>query len=67
MPSTRQGCAEILGDEYHGKIPLPRIPMYQGYGITARHIPAVMIGNRSVTADLNPIYEAQTLLRGNMR
>ena len=27
MPSTRRGCAEILGDRYHGKIPLPRIPM----------------------------------------
>ena len=25
MPSTWQGCAEILGDRYQGKIPLPRI------------------------------------------
>ena len=29
MPSTWRGCAEILGDMYHGKIPLPRIPTYQ--------------------------------------
>ena len=29
MPSTRQGCAEILGDRYHGKIPLPQIPKDQ--------------------------------------
>ena len=28
MPSTRRGCAEILGDRYQGKIPLPRIPTY---------------------------------------
>ena len=29
MPSTWQGCTEILGDRYQGKIPLPRIPTYQ--------------------------------------
>ena len=29
MPSTRRGCAEILGDRYHKKIPLPRIPTYR--------------------------------------
>ena len=26
-PSTRRGCAEILGDQYQGKVPLPRIPI----------------------------------------
>ena len=25
MPSARRGCAEILGDPYHRKVPLPRI------------------------------------------
>ena len=30
MPSTWQGCAEILGDRYHGKIPLPQIPRDRG-------------------------------------
>ena len=35
MPSTWQGCAEILGDKYHGKIPLPRIPTYRGTDNTA--------------------------------
>ncbi len=34
MPSTWQGCAEILGDQYHGKIPFPQIPMYQATGHT---------------------------------
>ena len=34
MPSTRRGCAEILGNRYHNKIPLPRIPPYQGTGHT---------------------------------
>ena len=33
LPSTRRGCAEILGDRYQGKIPLPRIPTYQGTDI----------------------------------
>ena len=35
MPSTWRGCAEILGDRYQGKIPLPRIPTYQGTDIAA--------------------------------
>ena len=35
MPSTRQGWAEILGDRYQGKIPLPRIPTYRGTDIAA--------------------------------
>ena len=35
MPSTWQECAEILGDKYHGKIPLPRIPTYQATDNTA--------------------------------
>ena len=35
MPSTRQGCAEILGNRYQGKIPLPRIPTYRGTDIAA--------------------------------
>ena len=26
QPSARRGCAEILGDPYHKKVPLPRIP-----------------------------------------
>ena len=26
-PSTRRECAEILGDQYQGKVPLPRIPI----------------------------------------
>ncbi len=34
MPSTWQGCDEILGDRYHNKIPLPRIPPYRGTGNT---------------------------------
>ncbi len=32
MPSTQQGCAEILGDQYQGKIPLLQIPPYRGTG-----------------------------------
>ena len=28
MPIIWRDCAEILGDKYHGKIPLPRIPTY---------------------------------------
>ena len=35
MPSTRRGCAEILGDGYQGRIPLPRIPTYRGTNIAA--------------------------------
>ena len=35
MPSTWQGCAEILGDKYQGKIPLPRIPTYRATDNTA--------------------------------
>ena len=35
MPSTRRGCAEILGNRYQGKIPLPRIPTNQGTDIAA--------------------------------
>ena len=27
-PSSRRGCAEILGDPYHKMVPLPRIPNY---------------------------------------
>ena len=34
MPSTRRGCAEILGDMYLGKIPLPRIPTVRAQGST---------------------------------
>ena len=29
LPSSRRGCAETLGDPYHSKTPLPRIPVYR--------------------------------------
>ena len=31
-PSSRRGCAEILGDPYHKMVPLPRIPNYRDLG-----------------------------------
>ena len=34
-PSSRRGCAEILGDPYYKKIPLPRIPYYCEPGLTS--------------------------------
>ena len=34
MPSNRKGCVEIIGDQYHGKIPLHQIPPYQAIGHT---------------------------------
>ena len=34
-PSARQGCAEILGDPYDKKVPLPRIPNSRPLG--SRH------------------------------
>ena len=36
QPSARQGCAEILGDRYLKKTPLPRIPTFRPYGSIAR-------------------------------
>ncbi len=38
MPSTCQGCAEILGDRYHGKIPLPKIAAYRATEHTVRRL-----------------------------
>ena len=35
MPSIRRECAEILGDRYHGKIPLAQISMDQVQDIAA--------------------------------
>ena len=35
MASTRRGWAEIPGDKYQGKIPLPRIPTYRATDNTA--------------------------------
>ena len=32
MPSSRRGCAEILGDPYVKMVPLPRIPNYRDLG-----------------------------------
>ena len=32
MPSSRRGCAEILGDPYVKMVPLPRIPNYRELG-----------------------------------
>ena len=32
QPSARQGCAEILGNRYHKKIPLTHIPKCRPYG-----------------------------------
>ena len=36
MPSTRRGCAEILGNRYLARIPLRRIPTYQATDIPAQ-------------------------------
>ena len=35
-PSARRGCAEILGDPYHKKVPLPRIPDYRAPSFESR-------------------------------
>ena len=32
-PSARRGCVETLGDPYHGKVPLPRIPDNRARGL----------------------------------
>ena len=36
MPSTRQVCAEILGNRYLARIPLPRIPTYRATDMLAQ-------------------------------
>ena len=38
MPSTRRGCAEILGNRYLARIPLPIIPTYRATSHTSSSV-----------------------------
>ena len=52
MPSSRQGCAETLGDPYHSKTQLPRIPNYREHTRTAVPVTAAAASAVSVQPSL---------------
>ena len=49
-PSARQGCAELLADPYHKKVPLPRIPNNPVHPVDAIHMAQVAIGAVNISA-----------------
>ena len=68
-PSSRRGCAEILGDPYHKMVPLPRIPNYRDLG--RRQNPLSVhdsnIAQRTRSAQRTDLARVTSLLNGHRK
>ena len=53
-PSSRQGCAEILGDPYLQQVSLPLIPDYHGPSVDTESLPRTPKYYVAYTVWLNP-------------